>query len=161
MAVRQDTSECIYKGIGCVSHSLIVRIITKALSQADGGSGRKTAIAGHMWSSGLAREGCLSPVGCSEEKDVGGAGTARRRGGSSCPSVRSIEEWMRLSDIEVSMGRLEWGWLGRYGSKVLFLERWCVARVGAARGRGNGVANVGQYRCRHARRVSPLALTRK
>jgi hypothetical protein len=43
----------------------------------------------------------------------------------------------RLSDIEVSMGRLEWGWLGLVW--VLFLGRWCVARVGAARGRGNGL----------------------
>jgi hypothetical protein len=70
-----------------------------------------------MWSDGLAREGCW-PVGCSEVKDVGGAGTARRRGVGQSPSVRSIDDVGRLSDIEVSNGRLEWG----CGFRVLF---WC------------------------------------
>ena len=101
-------------------------------SQSDRGSGRKTAIGGHVWSDGLAREGCWPAVGCSEVKETLAAGTARRRGASESPSVRSIEEWMRLATLRLVTG----GWSGggcRFGAV-------CRARVGAARRRrGNGL----------------------
>ena len=45
-----------------LSHSLI-EIRRQDYSQAHKGSGRKTAISGHMWSSGLAREGCFRLLG--------------------------------------------------------------------------------------------------
>ena len=74
---RVHTKACEKHGL---SHSLIVRFIVKTQdhSQGDKGSGRKTAISGHMWSGGLAREGCFGPLGVRRKRAL--AAPVRRVG---------------------------------------------------------------------------------
>jgi hypothetical protein len=96
------------------------------------------------------------PLGVWRRKTLA-AGTARRRGVSACPSVRSIEEWMGLATLRLVTG----GWSGGGGNGCGF-GAVCRARVGAARRRrGNGSKYRYAVCCERTACLTTRTLTRK